>query len=527
MRPRFVRKTWSFMTGDLWRIRSRRLSRGRGFLLRLLRVIILAGRGFRDDKCNLRASALTFYSLLAVIPVLAMAFGVARGFGLQEKMEAELRNFLKQALPSAPVPAEDKGDKGKVTPPAGTEKKPAPPEGTGKKPSQPDNGASFEPLDEGQDGKGRDEPAGTTSAPPAPAEGEAPPGGDTASQVAYHIIRFANNLLQKSQQGWIAGIGVLILFYTVIKVLGQIEHSFNDIWGIRKSRPLSRKLADYLVAMLVGPLLFMVAISVTALATDQATALLQKSATLSKYLGPAVLMGTKLLPWAVVWMLFTFVYVFMPNTKVRFSSALIAGVVAGSVYQIVNWAYVQFQIGVFNYSKIYGSLAALPLLLVWLQVSWLVVLFGAEISFAWQNVETYEFESDCLAVSQKFKRLLSLRVAHLLVKNFQAEKAPLTAAEVSHQLEIPIRLVNEILFELIDCGLVAEAREGDSGEVTYQLARPPDRFTVKYVADALEERGTHDIPVVPSPELARLEQSLEAFSQAAENSGANAALKDI
>ncbi len=549
MPPRLARKAWRFLTRDLWRIRSRRLSRGRGFLLRLLRVIILAGRGFRDDKCNLRASALTFYSLLSVIPVVAMAFGVAKGFGQQDRLEAALRKGLQQALPSSAAPA---ADEGRVTPPAGTEKNPLPPEGTGKKTAPPDNGTSFESIDPEEDDKAKSEPVGplvAESAAPAPASAgpptgagptgppaanessaaseSGPPQAGPKSEIADYIVRFANNLLEQTQTGWLAGIGVLILFYTVIKVLGQIEHSFNDIWGIKKSRPLSRKLADYLVAMLVGPLLFMVASSVTFLATEEVNQAVQSSEVLSKYFGPAVQMGTKILPFAVIWLMFTFFYVFMPNTKVRFSSALIAGVVAGSVYQVVQWGYLYFQIGVSKYGGIYGSFAALPLFLIWLQTSWLVVLFGAEISFAWQNVETYEFESDCLAVSQKFKRLLSLRVAHLLVKNFQTEKKPMTAGEISHKLEIPIRLVNEILFELVDCAVAAEAREDESGEVAYQLAKPPERFTVKFVVDALEGRGTHDIPVSKGPDFNRIKESLAEFDAAAEKSKSNVALTDI
>ncbi|MHC4916764.1 MAG: YihY/virulence factor BrkB family protein, partial [Planctomycetota bacterium] len=426
MKPRIVRDTWQFLAHDLWRIRARSLPRTRGFLIRLLRVVILAGRGFKDDKCQLRASALTFYSMLSIVPVVAMAFGISSGFpGLQSRLKEELRRMLPAPTVAAPA----------------------------------DPGA---------------EPA---------AESDSPAAGDASDhQVAEKIIDYSEKLLNRTSGGWIAGIGVLILFWTVIKVLGQIEGSFNDIWGIRKHRPIGRKLADYLTVILVGPVLLI-------LSSSAAVAIQVEVQNIVKWLGlhagvaKLVVSSLKILSWAVIWALFTFLYKFMPNTKVRFSSALIAGVVAGSVYQVVQWAYLAFQVGVAKYNEIYGSLAALPLFLVWLQLSWLVVLFGAEISFSWQNVDTFEFEPDCLKVSRSFKRLLSLWITQALVRTFDREEKPLTAEEISHNLEVPIRLVNEILYELVAAGIARETPVEETQETAFLVARPLERFTVKYVLD--------------------------------------------
>jgi membrane protein len=243
--------------------------------------------------------------------------------------------------------------------------------------------------------------------------------------------------------------------------------------------------------------------------------------------GRLLVSSLKLVSWAVIWALFTFMYIFMPNTKVRFSAAVTAGVVAGSVYQIVQWGYLTFQVGVARNNEIYGSLAALPLFLIWLQLSWLVVLFGAEISFAWQNVETYEFEPDCLRVSRKFKRTLSIWIAQLLVKAFDREEKPLTASEIHDRLEIPVRLVNEILYELVAAGIARETREDESQEVAYLVARPLERFTVKYVLDALDERGTEDIPVKGGEGIEKIRESLNKLGEVVEKSDANVALKDI
>ena len=168
------------------------------------------------------------------------------------------------------------------------------------------------------------------------------------------------------------------------------------------------------------------------------------------YLADALILLLKILPYGVIWVVFTFVYVFMPNTKVEVKSALSGGILAGTIYQLVQLAYITFQIGVANYGAIYGSFAALPLFLVWLQLSWLILFLGAEICFAHQNVATYEFEQDCLTVSHSFKRMIALMVTSLCVKSFLNAERPLTAEAISRQLEVPIRLIRSVLAELTE-----------------------------------------------------------------------------
>jgi membrane protein len=217
----------------------------------------------------------------------------------------------------------------------------------------------------------------------------------------------------------------------------------------------------------------------------------------------------------------------MPNTKVHFKSGLIAGVIAGTAYQALQWVYINSQIGVAHYNAIYGSFAALPLFLIWLQISWMIVLFGAEISFALQNIDTYEFEPDCSRVSSSFKKLLSLQTTHLLIKNFSNGHKPLTENQVSHSLEIPVRLVHQILYELVECGVAVETRTEEDQEFAYQPARTINVLTIKYVIDALERRGTDNIPVAQTEELKTLSEMLQTFNDTIEKSSANKLLKDI
>ncbi len=439
----FFNQIRNFIDRDVWRIHTRKLPRRQSFLIKQLRVIMLAVREFRGNKCQLNASALTFYTLLSIVPVVAMAFGIAKGFGLDQVFE-------KQLLTKFP----------------------------------------------GQE------------------------------QTLTQIIDFANNLLKDAQGGFIAGVGVIVLFWTVIKLLNSIEMSFNDIWGIKKSRSLSRKVSDYLSIILICPFFVIASGGVTVFVNTQVALIVQKFAFLGS-LGPGILFALHILPYVMIWILFTFMYIFLPNTKVKFSSGIIGGVVAGTVYQIVQVIYIKFQVGVGQANVVYGSFSALPLFLIWLQMSWRILLFGAEISFAHQNVDTYEFEHDCLNVSYSFKRLLALQIAGILVKRFAHGQEPLTAIEISDGLDIPIRLVRDILFELSEAGIVTEIKEVTYKQSSYQPARDINQLSVQFVSDALDKQGVGDIPVAQTPELVKLHEIMRNFEDTLKHSPHNRLLKDI
>ena len=220
-------------------------------------------------------------------------------------------------------------------------------------------------------------------------------------------------------------------------------------------------------------------------------------------------------------------YVFIPNTKINYRSGILGAIIAGSMYHLFQWGYINLQIGVAKYNAIYGSFAALPLFFIWLQTSWLIVLFGAEISFAHQNVETYEFEQECLTVSYSFKRLLALGISHLLVHRFTEGERPCDARGISQELEIPIRLVNQILFELVAAGIASEVRVDQDKAIAYEPARDTGRMTIQYVIDAMEHSGSHNIPFAETEEIQTLTESLKAFNDLVLNSPANRLLKEI
>jgi membrane protein len=240
-----------------------------------------------------------------------------------------------------------------------------------------------------------------------------------------------------------------------------------------------------------------------------------------------ILFSLNLLPYTLMWVLFTFLYIFMPNTKVRFFSGLFAGILTGTIFQIVQWAYITFQIGVVHYNAIYGSFAALPLFLAWIQLSWLIVLFGAELSVAYQNADDYEFEPDVLHASRRLRNLLSLLVTSRVIKNFTRGEKPMSSREISNKMGIPRRLVREIIFDLVESKIVSIVETGKDKERGYQPAVDTNIISIHYVLDAIENKGVNKMPCADNTEIAAISASLETFGNGIEKLPENKLLKEI
>jgi len=435
-----IKELTEFIKTDLWKIKLKEQSKNRGMLLRQLRIVVLAVRGFIDDKGQLRASALTFFSMLSLVPIVAMVFGIAKGFGFDKKLEAQLLS-----------------------------------------------------------------------------------GSDGDSQILIAVIEYANSMLANTKGGLIAGIGVIVLFWSVMKVLGNIESSFNAIWEIKRPRVLLRKFTDYLSIMLLAPILIIMSGTVSVYVTTE----LETYTKGMEYLGTLVGFLVKLIPFSLVWLLLTFIYIVMPNTKVNFMSALFAGVIAGTIFQCWEFLYIYLQVGAANANAVYGSFAALPLFLSWLQVSWIIVLFGAELSFAKQNVDRYELEIDAGELSYSHRRLLTLSIAHVIIQRFQKGEEALNANQISDKLEIPIRVVRQILFELQETHIVSEIKTEEANVVQYQPAMSVNLISVKHVVDAMEEKGISELPAANSKELKALKEVMKYYRGEFEASQSNLLLKDI
>ena len=434
---------FQFLTTDLWRIRLRDLPPLKAFLTRQLRIIVLTLRGFIVDKSQLRASSLTMFSLLSVGPLIALAFGVAKGFGMEEMLKTQVINR---------IPAQE--------------------------------------------------------------------------EILTEITNYAKALLENTRGDIIASFGIVLLLWAVMKVLNNIEVSVNEIWHIERSRSWRRKLVNYLASIIVAPILLVMYTSIPAFLSTQITLAAGKTELLLK-ISPFLFWLLKLSPYVFIFGIFVFIYVLIPNTRVKFTSGMLGGVIAGTIFLVVQWIYINFQVGLTRYNPIYGSLAALPLLVIWLYLGWNIFLLGAEYAYAHQNVDNYEFEPDFSNISPRFRKLLAIQILQLLARRFSNSDPPLGATDISHELEIPIRHVSEILSDLVKCGLVSDVHRLESDAMVFQPASDIHRWTLNYTLSALEKKGVNQIPVGKSQDLQRLTEALEKVGDVVEASSANKLITDI
>ena len=420
------------------------LPRWKAASVRALRVLAVAVSEFFADQCALRASALTFYTLLSVVPVFAVIFGIAKGFGLEKLLEKELMEQM-----------------------AGQE------------------------------------------------------------QALERILTFSRNMLENTKGGLIAGIGVVLMFWSAVKVLGQIESALNAMWDVRGQRSWGRRFSDYLAVMLIAPILLLVAGSASVFIRTQFDAIAGRFEIVG-ILGPLVLNALKLTPLVLVWALFTLIYMAMPSTRVRFGAAAVGAVIGGLLYQLVQWIYIDLQVGVAKQNAIYGSFAALPLFLAWVQASWSIVLFGAEVCDAVQRSGDTCRVLGCPTPGLGEKKLIGLNIVHSVVQRFAAADPPLTARQLALGIQLPLRWIQESLAGLTAAGILSETRSASSAEPGYQPAMDIGLLTLQRVSEALESSGgSAGTLALPFDENAKLTAALRELSRAVAESPCNRLLKDI
>jgi membrane protein len=442
-----VAKIITFFTTGIWQIPLEGLSFVRACGVRCLRVIILAVRKYIQHDSSRTATVLTYYSLLNIVPLFAVLFAMAKGFGLKKFVVKQIAEMADKA--------------------------------------------------------------------------------NWQASVTDQLISFADSVLTQAKGGVIAGVGVVLLLWTVISILGKIEDSFNIVWEVKKPRTLMRKFTDYLTILLIAPVLLAISSSITIVATSQINVIVQHIKVLGAF-SSVIFLLLKLLPYFTMWLLLTALYLIMPNEKVPIRSGIIGAVVAGTIFQIVQLIYIKFQIGVASQSAIYGSFAALPLFLGWLQMSWMIMIFGLEVAHANEHYETFGFHPDYGRIGGAARKLLALRIYHLLVKKFALGEKPLTMQEIAHSLKIPVSFVREILSELSAKDLVVEIARGLEKEASFQPGRTIEDITVKEVLDAYERGEDTGLVSMQSDESAeKLSLHIKTLYEAMEKSPGNVRLKDI
>ena len=434
---------FNFIKEDIWLLHEQNLPLFKAKITKLVKVIILSVQGFSRDLCPLRASALTLYSILSIVPVIAMLFGISKGFGFEKMLEQQLLEH---------APEQD--------------------------------------------------------------------------ALVLQLISYAQNLLESTKGGVVAGIGVVVLFWTIINVIGNIEESFNFIWKISKGRSISRKFSDYLSLMLLAPVLLIASSSITVFLQTKITWLITVIE-LPEFGTWFVVQVLALSPLVLIIALFAFTFIFMPNHKINYRAGMIAGVIAGIMYYLSQWVYLTLQIGVSSYNAIYGSFAALPLFVVWLQTGWMIVLFGCEVAFFLQNYEVYRNNDRFADLSISLKKMIALQITHLVVKNFVKLNHPLTASEIATRLVIPIAIIQSVLSNLIIGHIIVEYKDRDEAESEeiYQPAVDINILTIAYVINALEYCGQNHLPDINQERL--FVRAVNDFKNLMEASEQNCLLKDI
>lgn len=393
--------------------------------------LIASLQGFIKDDCYTKASSLTFYTLLSIIPILAVAFGIAKGFGFESFLESVIKSNIEQG------------------------------------------------------------------------------------EIANRMIMFSYNALEQAHGGVIASAGLLMLFWTSIQLLSKIEYSINEIWEVKSRRSYGRQFSDYLAIIILFPIFFVLTSSISIYAIAMVIQVSQQYLVV-KVVSPYLLFFLKLIPFLLYWILFSFLYIYFPNTSVPWSNAIFGGIIAGILYQIINWVYIRFQIGVADYSAIYGSLAALPLFLVWVYMSWQIILLGAEV--------TYHF--DVSAVDETVQHLASkkhigLAITTYCCSEFLKAKKPVTIEEITQEVGAAQRVVSFIALELFEANILAKDQNG-----AFLPAKNPNDISIKTIFDALEEKSMK-YPVLSMPHVEAYERTLIQFENAFAHSESNLSLKDL
>ena len=391
-----------FFRHDLWHIQRSDTSAVGFFVCSLLKKLYLAIEFFTTRRVIDMASALTYSTLLAIVPILAVVFAIARGFGYSKYIEVWFRDILS---------------------------------------SQP--------------------------------------------EVANTIIDFVNSYLVHTKSGIFLGVGLVLMLFTVLMLTSNVEKTFNAIWQVKHPRSVYRAITDYLAMMFLVPIVIVVISGVSIV-----VATLASQTDDYMVVGPVMQVTVEVLPYVLMSVVFMSLYVFLPNTKVRFSVVVIPGILAGVGMQVLQLFYIHAQIFLSSYNAIYGSFAALPLFMLWVQISWTICLFGVELCYTNQNMDELSFKAHSGNISHRYRMLLSIILIGHVCQRFASGSRPYTALQLRQLTNIPIRVTQDLLYVLVRAGLLTESSaEGKDEEPTYQPALPLSKITVGAVVDRVESLG--------------------------------------
>jgi len=311
------------------------------------------------------------------------------------------------------------------------------------------------------------------------------------------IMEMVERYLETAQGGVFIGIGLLILLWAVYSFFQSVETAFNQIWNVKRSRSILRQATTYIAIVVFIPVIIVCSAGLTIAIQSAAEGLIQWP-----WLHDFILTDdARYLQFLMCWIAFTWMYIAIPNTKVRWVNALVPGILMGSLFQLLQMFSVYLIALLSRTSIVYGAFAVIPILLTLLQYTSLLLLIGAEMTYAIQNNEEFEYEHDLNSMSRRYKDFIMLYLLSVIIRRFESDEAPLTAHELAVRDNLPIRLVNQLLSRMVETGLLREVYVEDKSERTFQPALDTHKMTVGMVIDRIDAQGTEQFLQAPTEEM--------------------------
>lgn len=387
---------WEYVWNDVWS------DTRDDWRIKLIKTLNLSIKSFLDSDLQSRAAALTYRTILALVPALAILFAIGRGFGFQNLLQTQLFSYLpvqKDAL-------------------------------------------------------------------------------DT-------VFGFVDSYLAHSSEGVFVGIGVAMLLWTMISLMNNIENSFNSIWGIKHGRSIWRKITDYTAMLLILPVLMICSSGLSIFVSSTLQNIFD-----FEFMSPIITFSLRCASFLFTWLFFTAMFILIPNTKVKFKNAFIAGIFTGTGFLILQWLFVSGQMSVSKYNAIYGSFSLLPLLLIWMQFTWVIILSGIAICYSSQSIYRFEFSNKINDISDDYRTKITLAIMCVITKHFDKGNKAITLDELTEKYDFPPRIAIDIIEKLIDARLIVKVINDDAeNEPGLQPALNINRLSVAHVLSVLKNNG--------------------------------------
>ena len=425
---------WKYLWSDVWS------DTRDNWYIKLIKTLNLTVKSFLNANLQSQAAALTYHTILALVPALAILFAIGRGFGFHNLLETQLFNY---------IPAQK------------------------------------ETLDT--------------------------------------VVGFVDAYLAQSSQGIFVGIGIALLLWTMISLMSNIEGAFNSIWGIKQGRSIWRKITDYTAMLLILPVLMICSSGLSLFMTSTLQNLFAFD-----FMSPVISILLKCASYIFTWLFFAAMFMLIPNTKVKFKNALIAGVFTGTGFLILQWIFVSGQMYVSKYNAIYGSFSFLPLLLIWLQFTWVIILSGIAICYSSQSIYRFNFSDKINIISKDYRSKITLAMMAIIVRHFDNGNKAITLDDLTNKYDFPPRIAIEIIEELVEAQLVSKTILIDKDEeIGLQPAVDINKLSIAYVLNRLDNHGASGFVPNFNTNFSEISKALDNIESVITNNAGSSLIKDI